>query len=219
MKENAMRPKMHAAFLTVLLLITLGCRGGQVDTPAPDPASGAKGRYPVIYPTGRTIKFSEEQVIKKEIQVTTQWQTITFEKPLKINRQGLMGLHLVVDQEPYMSTTDDDPRNLDCSDAEYQKNAFSLRRLSDWAIVRPEAVLVGDNGVEVSVRPDGHLYPYFDQHVMTIALRTFKDADSPSPPFPVVIQAFTALRIRGTEPFVVRYLWWSVDQHPEIYSR
>ncbi len=172
----------------------------------------------MVYPNSDNIKFVEEQVIKKEFHVTTRWQTITFEKPLQINRQGLMGLHLVVDQEPYISTIDKDPRNLDCSDAEYQKNAFSLRRRSDGVLVRPEAVLVGDNGIEVTVRPDGHLYPYFDKHVMTMALRTFKDVDSPSPPFPEGIQFFTAMRIRSTEPFLVRYLLWLVDEHPERYS-
>ncbi len=214
-----MQSKMFTSVLTVLLFIAFGCHGGQVDNSSPGHAPGAKGRYPVIYPTGGAIKFPEDQVIKKEVRVTTRWQTITFEKPLQINRQGLMGLHLAVDQEPYISTTDNDPRNLDCSDAEYQKNAFSLRRRSDGVLVRPEAVLVSDNGVEVKVRPTGHLYPYFDKHVMTIALRTFKDMDSPPPDFPESIQGFTVLRIRSTAPFVIRYLWWKVDQHPEIYSK
>jgi hypothetical protein len=69
------------------------------------------------------------------------------------------------------------------------------------------------------VRPDGHLYPYCDIHVMTIALGTYKDVNSPPPDFPESIKAFTAMRIRSTEPFLVRYLWWKVDQHPEIYSK
>jgi hypothetical protein len=216
MKEKTMPSKMPAAILAVLLLMALGCSGGQVDTTAPNPASGAKGRYPVIYPTGRALKFPEDQVIKKEIQVTTQWQTITFEKPLKINREGIMGLHLVVDREPYISTLDTHPLNPECNTPECAIDAACLRRLSDGVIVRPEGVLIGDNGVEVNVRPLGHLNPYCDTHVMTMALRTFKDVDSPSPPFPEGIQAFTALRIRTTEPFVVRYLWWKVDMHPEI---
>ncbi|MFZ1986534.1 MAG: hypothetical protein WAU91_19145 [Desulfatitalea sp.] len=214
-----MPSKKLPAVLAVLLLIALGCGGGQVDAPAPDPASGAKGRYPVIYPPQSALLFPEDQVIKKEIQVTTQWQTITFEKPLKINRQGLMGLHLVVDRAPYISTMDTHPLNPECNTPDCVIDAYCLLRLSDGAIVRPEAVLVGDNGVEVNVRSLGHLYPYCDTHVMTMALRTFKDVDSPPPDFPESIQAFTALRIRGTEPFVVRYLWWSVDRHPEIYSR
>jgi hypothetical protein len=213
-----MRPIL-TALLFGFLLLAAGCHAGQMKDNAPDRSPEQAGRYPVIYPTGGAIKFPEDQVIKKEVRVTTRWQTITFEKPLQINRQGLMGLHLAVDQEPYISTTDNDPRNLDCSDAEYQKNAFSLRRRSDWVLVRPEAVLVGDNGVEVKVRPTGHLYPYFDKHVMTIALRTFKDMDSPPPDFPESIQTFTVLRIRSTAPFVIRYLWWKVDQHPEIYSK
>jgi hypothetical protein len=181
MKEKAMPLKMLAAVLAVLLLMVLGCRGGQVMAPTPDQTSGANGRYPLVYPPQSSLQFPEEQVVKKEIQVTTQWQTIAFEPPLKINRQGLMGLHLVVDKEPYISTMDIHPLNPECNTPDCFIDAACLRRLSDGAIIRPEAVLVGDNGVEVSVRPLGHLNPYFDTHVMTMALNTFKDVDSPPP--------------------------------------
>ena len=211
-----MRLKILAAVFIGTLALASGCPAQQGPGKPEGPAGSLR---PVIYPPESLNKFPEEQVIKKELQVTTQWQTITFEKPLQINRRGTMGLHLVVDQAPYISTTDDDPRNLDCSDAEYQLNAFSLRRRSDWALVRPEAVLVGDNGEEVKVRPEGHLYPYFDKHVMTVILATFKDVNSPSPPFPEDIKTFNSMRIRSTTPFLVRYLWWSVDNHPELYSK
>jgi hypothetical protein len=189
------------------------------DGAAQDRAIGVKGRYPLTYPPKSALLFAEDQVIKKEIQVTIQWQTITFERPLQINRQGLMGMHLVVDKEPYISTMDTHPLNPECNEPGCDINAFSLRRLSDGAVVRPEAFLIGDNGVEVSVRPVGHLNPYCDKHVMTMALGTFKDVDSPSPPFPESIKVFTAMRIRATEPFVVRYLWWMVDRHPQMFSR
>jgi hypothetical protein len=206
-----MRLKMLTTAFIGMLVLAAGCAAQQGSG---SQGGSSAGLRPVIYPSKDLIKFSEDQVIKKQIQVTTQWRTVTFKKPLQINRRGLMGLHLVVDQAPYISTTDDDPRNLNCSDAEYQLNAFSLRRRSDWALVRPEAVLVGDDGEEVKVRPEGHLYPSFDKHAMTVILRTFKDVNSPSPPFPKAIKAFTAVRIRSTEPFLVRYLWWSVDRYP-----
>ena len=209
-----MQFKTLTAVLLALLFICFGCHAGEIAAPPTDHASGAKGRHPVIYPPKSSLQFPEDQVIKKEFEVTTQWQTIIFQKPLRINRQGLMGLHLAVDQEPYISTMDDHPLNPECITPDCVINAFCLRRLSDGVLIRPEAFLIGDNGVEVKVRPLGHLYPYFDRHVMTITLRTFKDADSPSPPFPNGIHAFTAMRIRSTEPFLVRYLWWSVDEHP-----
>jgi hypothetical protein len=211
-----MRLKILAAVFISTLALATGCPAQQGPGKPEGPAGSLR---PVIYPPESLNKFPQDRVIKKELQVTTQWQTVPFEKPLQINRRGTMGLHLVVDQEPYISTTDDDPRNLDCSDAEYHLNAFSLRRHSDWALVRPEAVLVGDNGVEVKVRPTGHLYPICDKHVMTMALSTFKDFNSPPPPFPAGIKAITAMRIRSTTPFLVRYLWWKVDSHPEFYSR
>jgi hypothetical protein len=208
--------KIVTVFVGILALAA-GCSAQQGSG---NPEGQAGELRPVIYPSGGAIKFPEDQVIKKELQVTTKWQTVTFEKPLQINREGGMGLHLVVDQAPYISTTDDNhPLNPEVSDAEYRLNAFSLRRRSDGALVRPEAMLVGDNGEEVKVRPMGHLYPFCDKHVMTMALRTFKDFYSPSPPYPEGIRTITSMRIRGTTPFLVRYLWWKVDSHPELHSR
>ena len=206
--------KIIIVFLAATLALATGCSVQQGSDGPEDPNESPR---PVIYPPENLFYFPQDQVIKKELQVTTQWQSVIFEEPLQINHRGLMKLHLVVDQEPYISTTDDDPRNLDCSDAEYQLNAFSLRRRSDWALVRPEAVLVGDNGEEVKVRPNGHLYPSFDKHVITMALSTFKDVNSPPPPFSRDIKAFTAMRIRSTTPFRVRYFWWSVALNPYPY--
>jgi hypothetical protein len=207
--------KMFAFYLVCLSVLFAGCRAD----PVPDTRTGDPAGQAIIYPSGGAIMFPEEQVIRKKIEVTTQWQTIVFEKPLKINRDGLMGLHLAVIKHPYISTMDRHPLNPVCNEPECAINAACLRRLSDGALVRPEAILVGDNGVDVGVRPNGHLNPFFDKNIITIALRTFKDVYSPSPPFPEGIKAFTAMRIRSTEPFTVQYVWWSVDRHPEIFSR
>ena len=100
--------KITIAFLTATLVLTTGCPAQQGPGKPEGPAGSLQ---PVIYPPESLNKFPEEQVIKKELQVTTQWQTITFEKPLQINRRGTMGLHLVVDQAPYISTMDDHPFN------------------------------------------------------------------------------------------------------------
>lgn len=208
---------MLSAMLTPSLALTAGCAMQLGHGNPEDPAAVLR---PVIYPPeGLNNKFPQNQVVRKELRVTTEWQTITFEKPLQFNRKGSMGLHLVVDQAPYISTMDDHPLNPECDKPECYKDAYSLRHLSDGALVRPEDVLVGDNGVEVTVRPEGHLYPSFDKHVMTVILGTFKDVNSSSPPFPKGIRSFVSMRIRSTAPFLVRYLWWSVDHHPELSSR
>jgi hypothetical protein len=177
------------------------------------PADNSGGQ-PDEYPLKTARRLPEEQIIKKEFEVTTQWQTITFEKSLQINRKGLMGLHLAVDQQLYISTMYNHPLNPECTKAGCAINAFCLRRLSDGTLIRPEAILVGDDGSEVKIRPAGHLYPYFDKKVITMALRAYEDADSHSPPFPEGIKAFKALRIRSTAPFRVKFLYWNVDRYP-----
>ena len=209
-----MRILLRMLFMVLLLLPVSGCRAEHL--------ADNKGENPdrpnIIYPTGRALKFNEDQVIKKQVQVTRQWQTITFGEPLQINREGLQHLHLAIDQKPYISTMHDHPLNPECNKPGCEKNAFSLRRLGDGALVRPEVILVGDNGDEVRIRPVGHLYPYFDKSIRTIELGTFA-LNAPPPPFPAGINGFKSMRIRSTEPFVARYLWWSVDRHAKIFNR
>jgi hypothetical protein len=206
---------MLMKIFTILLLgwfsVAFGCNAGQsADQHAP---KGNSSRH-ITYPPKSALEYPQDQIVKKEFEVTTQWQTIRFEKPLKINRKGLMGLHLAVDRAPYISTMDDHPLNPECNEPECAINAACLRRLSDGVIIRPEAILIGDNGVEVKVRPTGHLYPYSDNSIMTMALGICDDTNSSSPPFPRGIKAITAMRIRSTEPFLVRYLYWNVDRYP-----
>ena len=161
-----------------------------------------------------TYRYTEDAIIQKEFEVTTQWQTITFEKPLQINRKGLMGLHLAVDKRLYISTMFEQPQKAVCSKSGCATNAFCLRRLSDGKLIRPEAILIGNNGIVVKVMPAGNLYPNFDKNVITIALRKLKDNCAPPQPFPKSIKAFKAIRIRSTESFHVRYLFWNVDRYP-----
>ena len=182
-----------------------------VEYPSGDVSDQAMGS-----PSKSAFKLSEGQIIRKAFDVTTQWQTLTFDTPLQINRKGLMGLHLAVDKGLYISTMVNHPLNPECKKPGCPINAFCLRRLSDGALIRPEAVLIGDNGVEVKVRPAGHLYPYFDKNVITIALRTFNKAHSLPPPFPKGVKAITAVRIRSTAPFRVSYLYWNVGRYPQI---
>lgn len=158
-----------------------------------------------------TLQFPEEQIIRKEFEVTDQWQTITFEKPLQIKRNGIMGLHLAVDKQFYVATMLDRPLNPKSNKRGCTVNDFCLRRLSDGVLIRPEVFLIAEHGAKISVKPAGHLYPSFDKGIITIALRTFKDANSPPPPFPAGIKAFRAMRIRSTDPFLVRYLYWNVE--------
>jgi hypothetical protein len=206
---------MQLKILTIVLMFGLWAATAtcQAQQWAEYPADNSGGK-PDDYPPKIARRLPEEQIIKKEFEVTTQWQTITFENPLQINRNGLMGLHLAVDLQLYISTMYNHPLNPECTKTGCAINAFCLRRLSDGTLIRPEAILVGDNGSEVKIRPAGHLYPYFDKKVITMALRAYEDADSLPPPFPKGVKAFKALRIRSTAPFRVKFLYWNVDRYP-----
>jgi hypothetical protein len=203
-----MRLKIIAMVFLGLLATVGGCNAERLVRHAKDNDNSPS----VNYPPKSSLDYPEDQVVKKEIQVTTQWQTIAFKKPLIINRLDLQHLHLAVDQAPYISTMDTHALNPECNEPECAINGFCLRRLSDGVVIRPDVILIGDNGVEVKVRSVGHLYPYFDKNIITMMIGTFKLNGHP-PPFPVGITAFTAMRIRSTEPFLIRYLYWNVDYH------
>lgn len=193
--------------LTAMLALAAGCAAQRG---AGNPDGPTKGQRSVVYPSGDAINFPEDQVIKKPLQATTQWQTVTFEKPLQINLQGTMCLQLAVDVASYISPLDDHPLNSKCNTLECFQNSSGLRRLSDGALVRIEAVLIGDYGEQIRVQPVAYLYPYFDLSVMTVILGYAKDVNFRALPFPDGIRTITAMRIRSTEPFLVRYLWWGV---------
>ena len=84
--------------IVVLAAITVLAAGCAAQQDYSELGGSGEGLRPVIYPPEGLNKFPQEQVIKKELQVTTRWPTVTFEKPLQINRRGTMGMHLVVDQ-------------------------------------------------------------------------------------------------------------------------
>jgi hypothetical protein len=198
---------MQLKFLILILMIGLWtfsstCHAQQL---AANPKNESGGRS-VDHSPDTAGQHPEGRIIQKALNVTPLWQTVTFEKPLRINQKGLMGLHLAVDNELYISTMVDHPLNPECTKAECAAEAFCLRRLSDGVLIRPEVTLIADNGVEVKLRPAGHLYPFFDRHVITVAMRAFNHTNAFPPPLP---KTFKAMRIRSTEPFEVRYLYWN----------
>jgi hypothetical protein len=73
--DQTMRLKILATVFIGLLCLAAGCASqegsGKQAYPAPS-------LWPVIYPSEGLNKFLQDQVIKKELQVTTQWQTVTF---------------------------------------------------------------------------------------------------------------------------------------------
>jgi hypothetical protein len=83
------------SLLTATLALSAGCI---VQQESGKQGGSGEGMRPMIYPSEGLNKFPQDQMIKKELQVTTRWPTVTFEKPLQINRRGTMGMHLVVDQ-------------------------------------------------------------------------------------------------------------------------
>ena len=202
---------MHLKFFILALIIGLW----------PLPSTGLEPRW-AEYPAdnsstslqNNTHIYPENRIIKKGLEVTPRWQTITFNKPLQINRKGLMGLHVAVDKKLYIPAIYDQTRNRKKNEPDCGPNAFCLRRVKDDSLIWPEAFLIGDNGVEIKIKPSGHLYPNFDKNVITIALRTFKGANSVPPRFPKGIKAFKALRIRSAESFRIQYFFWNVDRYP-----
>jgi len=148
--------------------------------------------------------FPEDQRIEGPFQITTEWQTIHFDRPLVINREGFQGLHFAVDSNLYDANS-----NYDLEDMPNQAN---LHR-TDGVVVKPEVVLIGDNGEEVRVQARSNIFLYAGG--MTVGFGPHIDNFTPPPHYPESIHAFRAVRVRGNHPFVANHLQWLMDSHPD----
>ncbi|MCH8497797.1 MAG: hypothetical protein LAT63_04940 [Marinobacter sp.] len=152
--------------------------------------------------------FPQDQSVEGPFAIAAPWQVIEFEQPLQINASGTHGLHLLVDGARYASNGMIDPS----ADAEHQT---VLLRLSDNTLVRPEVILIADNGEEVALSPTSNLWPITGG--VTVGFSLDAGVFEPAPSFPDTIQEFTALRIRSDETIDVHYILWRVDHHPDLY--
>ncbi|MCH8504962.1 MAG: hypothetical protein LAT50_11640 [Ectothiorhodospiraceae bacterium] len=148
--------------------------------------------------------FPEDQRMEGPFEITGEWQRIEFDRPLRINREGSQGFHFEVDETRYRPN-----RHFDVEDRPNQAN---LRR-NDGVLVKPEVVLIGDNGERVELRAVMNIHLYAGG--LTVGFAMYEDHFSPSPPFPDRITAFRAVEVRSNEPFTAEYFRWRMDNHPD----
>ncbi|MCC5811252.1 MAG: hypothetical protein JJU06_12855 [Ectothiorhodospiraceae bacterium] len=150
------------------------------------------------------VGFPEDQRLEGPFEITNEWQEIEFDAPLRINREGSQGFHFEVDETRYRPNSH--------FDLEDRPNQANLRR-TDGVLVKPEVILIGDNGERVELQAVSNIHLYAGG--LTVGFRTYVDHSSPSPPFPDGITAFRAVKVRSNEPFTAEYLRWRVDNHPD----
>lgn len=145
-------------------------------------------------------RFPENQRIDGPLEVGRDWQAIEFSPPLVVNRNGLQGLHFVVDEKLYRPNS-----HYDIDDYANQSN---LRR-NDGVLIKPEVILIGENGEEFVPMAVSNTHLYAGG--LTIGFGTFGGQFSPAPVYPEGIQEFKAMRIRSNVPFTAHYLEWRMD--------
>ena len=150
--------------------------------------------------------FPEDQRLDGPISIGPEWQTITFKAPLKVNREAVQQIEIVVDSNLFKS-------NFAYEDEDRYK-MFHLRR-NDGVVIKPEAILIGDNGQKIPLVPDSTTALYSGG--VTAGLSMFEGWDSPPPPFPEEIQHFTAVQLRTNETIPVEQLRWWVTYHPDYH--
>ncbi len=154
-------------------------------------------------------KHADDEAFRQSFTVTTQWQTIHLDKPLKINRKELQGLRIGLEQEKYESAVffiarrDWEAGVRDSS----QSAEGQIIRLSDEKLIRPELELVSNDGKLIRLKNTGILNGPHDTVEMEYTSYRASHWDS-IPPFPDGADYFTALRIKGDEPFEVVSITW-----------
>ncbi|MFC4259146.1 hypothetical protein ACFOZ5_08910 [Marinobacter lacisalsi] len=153
--------------------------------------------------------FPENQKIPGPIEIGSQWQVIELDEPLQINREGVQGLHIVVDPDEFSSNFtygDDLSNDLD--------HYFDLRNESG-ELVAPEVVIVAQDGTEIELSPISNIG--LDEGGLTVGMGLRAgDIREPSPPFPEGVKSFTSFRVKSDVPFTAEYLWWLVEHHPDM---
>ncbi len=155
--------------------------------------------------------FPENRKIPGPIEIGRAWKVIEVDEPLEINREGLQGLHIVVDPENFSSNSDhsDELSN----DSEH---LFDLRN-SDNELIVPEVVMVASDGTEVRLGSTSNIYLY--EGGLTVGMGMVPESIyKPSPPFPEGVNSFKSFRIRSDAPFTAEYLWWLVQRHPDMFQ-
>jgi hypothetical protein len=144
--------------------------------------------------------FPENQHIDGPFEIGTEWQTIRFAVPLKVDHSATQGLHLFVDRQLYLPNS-----HYDIHDTPNQSN---LRR-NDGVLIKPEVRLVGPSGDHVTLTAVSNIH--FPNGELTIGFGTFAGQYAFPPPFPEVITEFTAVQVRSNEPFIASSLQWRID--------
>ena len=153
--------------------------------------------------------YQENQKIPGPITIGPQWQVLELDEPLKINREGVQGLHIVVDPDEFSSNFNygDDLSN----DPDHY---FDLRNESG-ELVAPEVVVVAQDGTEIELTPISNIGLYEGGLTVGMGMRA-EDIRLPSPPFPEGVERLTSLRVKSNVPFTAEYLWWLVEHHPDM---
>jgi len=156
-------------------------------------------------------KHADDQEFKKFIAVTTEWQTIAFDSPLKINRKEIQCLRIGIRYEKYESAYGFvAQRNWDTGANESTTAVGEyIVRLSDEKFILPELELIDGDGNAVRLKHSGIAGLPTDEFLMEYSMH-YKSNFDPIPPYPGTSLYFKSMRIRASEPFEVVYVdWWA----------
>lgn len=167
--------------------------------------------YFLIYDKHAYDKHADDQEFRQFIAVTAQWQTITFDKPLKINRKELQCLRIGIPRDKYQSALGFVARRdweAGVKDSSAAVGEYIVRT-SDEKFILPELELIDGNGDVVKLKHSGIASGTGDEFFMEYS-NYYKSNFDPTPPYPGTSDHFKAMRIRASEPFEVAAIdWWA----------
>ncbi|PXF31146.1 hypothetical protein WH50_11525 [Pokkaliibacter plantistimulans] len=182
---------------------------------------GCKADYPDTLP-GHNQTQAEDQGIQGPLHVDQQWQTVTFAKPLLINRKGTQDIHIGLNPEHF---TDSATWHIQHTSGftigdllpDERYNGNGIRRLSDGTLIEPDIRLVADNGQTIPVTMIGVQRWSNGAFSIMCGLLSGKAPDQQPLAYPEDITTFTAIQIRSDIPFDATYFLWRMDYYPGLY--
>ncbi|MGH1487489.1 MAG: hypothetical protein ACRBCI_14840 [Cellvibrionaceae bacterium] len=142
-------------------------------------------------------KDPNNQLIEGPFSITTEWQTIKFDKPLK-SSPHIQSLDILLDIDKYELVEG-------LSMSEYRVLDLSYKRLKDSVIVKPEVVLVDQQAREYRVTFDaiGTRYTKLGDYFFL----GYGTSDDERYYFPKDAE-FVSIRVRANKAMTVTHLNW-----------
>lgn len=154
-------------------------------------------------------RFPDDQKIEGPWKIPNDKEkVIEFNPALETSSAGLQGLYLLVDSRKYKEGQDTE---------EATETYFFPRTKGEETLLKPEVVLIAENGDEIELSPGAYNYAR-DESLLGVGFGPSPKKGEIATSFSDHADSYIAVRIRSNRPFSLKKLQWKMDKHPDFHT-